>query len=166
MTQFAANSNLSAPINRWQAANRKVLLAERAVMASFHRALRKEEIEAEDPPGEYTVTIFGKNFHSRPLLTQMWASATGYEYRLKHQARRRSRATPRAALSSLSPAAWRSPHHSFHARPTCTSDVFSRDVSAERGTTHAVVVDDDHVSERRHSAPRRAQHVHVSDSDV
>ena len=117
-TQFAANSNLSAPINRWQAANRKVLLAERAVMASFHRALRKEQIEAEDPPGEYTVTIFGKSFRSRPLLTQMWASATGCEYRLKHQACRRSRASPRAALSSLSPAAWRSPHHLLP-RTTC-----------------------------------------------
>eukprot|EP00966_Prymnesium_polylepis_P024950 575252-Prymnesium_polylepis.1 len=86
-TALSAGQNLPpvAPaVNRWQLANRKLTLLNREAMASFHQALLKALIAAEDPPGEYAVTVFGKSFPSRPLLTRMWASTTGAEYTLTH----------------------------------------------------------------------------------
>ena len=155
-TLVAVNPNLSAPVNRWQAANRKVLLAERAVMSSFHRALRKEEIEAEDQPGEYAVTIYGKSFHARPLLTQMWASATGGEYSLKHQVR--SRASPFRALADeyrMTRGQGSAPRASAASHPRALL-IYFVPVCPERRATHAVVVDGDRSPKRRHPPARRA----------
>ena len=69
-------SQRSAAVTRWQHAHNKVRLANRAAVASFNKAVRDDQINAEDPPGRHPFSVVRKVFRSH-LLTQMVAKAEG-----------------------------------------------------------------------------------------